>query len=46
MFYLAEKLHKTVYEIEEMGVEEFLEWQIWLKIQRERSKDGSARPKN
>jgi len=37
MFYLAEKLHKTIGEIEEMSVEEFLEWQVWIKFQSERS---------
>jgi hypothetical protein len=37
MFHLAEKLHKTVGEIEEMSVEEFLEWQIWIKFQSEKN---------
>jgi hypothetical protein len=41
MFYLAEKLHKTVSEIEEMSVEEFSEWQVWVKIQSERSNNGT-----
>jgi hypothetical protein len=45
MFFLAEKLHKTVSEIEEMSVEEFSEWQVWVKIQSERSNNGT-RPKN
>jgi hypothetical protein len=31
-------LHKTVADIEEMDVEEFVGWQIWLKMKNERSK--------
>jgi hypothetical protein len=27
----------TVGEIEEMSVEEYLEWQVWIKFQSERS---------
>jgi hypothetical protein len=40
---LAEKLHKTVGEIEEMPVEEFLEWQIWFKLQKEHQKNGGTK---
>jgi hypothetical protein len=43
LFYLAETLHKTVYEIEEMSAQEFIEWQEWFKLKQERQKNG-ARP--
>jgi hypothetical protein len=44
LFYLAETLHKTITEIEEMPVQEFIEWQAWFKLKQERQKDGNARP--
>jgi hypothetical protein len=43
MFYLAETLHKTIHELEEMPFEEYIEWQEWFKLKKERQKNG-ARP--
>jgi hypothetical protein len=35
MYALAERLHKTVAEIEEMTIEEFYGWIAYLNIQQE-----------
>jgi hypothetical protein len=35
-------LGKTVQELEDkMSVEEFIEWQVWTKLQNDRAKNGA-----
>ena len=39
MYDVASMLHKTVAEIEEMSVEEFIGWQAWWRIRHDRQDD-------
>lgn len=36
MFLLADRLHKTVAEIEQISVDELVEWAAYLKITKEK----------
>ncbi len=40
MISLAEKLGKTIAEIEEITIDEYNEWIAYYKVLEERSKDG------
>lgn len=37
LYYLAERLHKTVQEISQMSIEEFIGWRAFTKIKHEKN---------
>jgi len=41
---LADRLGKTIAEIEEISIEEYNEWAAYFKVQEERQKRGPAKP--
>lgn len=41
-FFLAEKLHKTIGEIREIGNDEFVRWYVWFARKQQMRESGEV----